>query len=340
MSQLNVGSISVSSAIGLPVVTGGNFPLPQIGAMVYNSDDGVVYISNGSTWIKVGGGQGNDGSTSAKAASSVQELYDSGQTNDGFYYLNVGGQVTQFFVPLATHPGYVMIASWGGGAAAFMPAASGIVNEQINNQGLSVSTGNWAFNNTYGYYRNAGGSDFKYATFSNLGLTYRYVKMRFNLYNYYSNDGQNGRNFLSISSGVGDGMTIMRNNASAGDAQHIFTYYTAISTSDTNSCPSVAGTQPTDVSAGSNPGGFMGNRYCCFSRSGSSYTAEYVRNFTPIAGDNSGGTGPNSFTGDSWYTIDLGTSYNDPMHCVIHSDQDSGNEDTYIKRGVVMVKAA
>ena len=35
----------------------------------------------------------------------------------------------------------------------------------------------------------------------------------------------------------------------------------------------------------------MGNRYTCFSRSGNSYTAEYVRNFQVQPGDNSGGTG-------------------------------------------------
>lgn len=33
----------------------------------------------------------------------------------------------------------------------------------------------------------------------------------------------------------------------------------------------------------------MGNRYTCFSRSGSGYTSEYVRNFT-VQPDNSGGT--------------------------------------------------
>ena len=164
--------------------------------------------------------------------------------------------------------------------------------------------------------------------------------MRMNLYNYYSNDGVNGRNFLNISSGVGDGLTIMRNNSGAGDGQHIFTYYTAISNNDGNSCPSVAGTQPTHVAGGNNPGGFMGNRYTCFSRSGNSYTSEYVRNFSAQAGDNNGGTGPNVFNGDAWFTVDLGQSYTDDMHIVIHSDQDSGNEDTYLKRGCVLVRPA
>ena len=37
---------------------------------------------------------------------------------------------------------------------------------------------------------------------------------------------------------------------------------------------------------------------------------------------------------------DLGTSYNDDMHIVIHSDQASSNEDTYLKRGCVLVRPA
>lgn len=342
MSEIIVGKVTASSTVGLPVVSGGasNYPSPYLGAMIYDADDGFVYVSNGTDWIKLGGGLGNDGSSSSKAAASVQELYDAGQTADGLYYLNINGQVNQFFVPLASHPGYILVASWGGGAAAFMSSAAGITGNDINTEGSTTATGNFASNSTYGYYRNASGSDFKYASFSNYGIAYRYIKVRFNLYNYYSNDGVTSRNFLNISSSVGDGLTIMRNNSSAGDGQHIFTYYTAISNNDGNSCPSVGGMSPTHTQAGNNPGSFMGNRYCCFSRSGSSYTSEYVRNFTPLPGDSSGGTGPNSFTGDSWYTIDLGTTYNDPFHCVIHSDQDSGNEDTYLKRGCVMIKGA
>ena len=74
-----------------------------------------------------------------------------------------------------------------------------------------------------------------------------------NLYNYYSNDGQNGRNFLNISSGVGDGLTIMRDNSQSGDGQHIFTFYTAISNNDGNGLISTAGQQPTHVAGGNNP---------------------------------------------------------------------------------------
>ena len=83
----------------------------------------------------------------------------------------------------------------------------------------------------------------------------------------------------------------------------------------------------------------MGNRYTCFSRSGSGYTSEYAETLQ-YSRDNSGGTGLNVFNGDAWFTVDLGTSYSDDMHVVIHSDQDSGNEDTYLKRGCVLVRPA
>ena len=97
---------------------------------------------------------------------------------------------------------------------------------------------------------------------------------------------------------------------------------------------------PTMQAGGNNPGGFMSNRYNCFSRSGNGFTSEYVRNFSTLPGDNSGGTGPNVLTGDSWYTVDMGSDKSHDMHIVIHSDQDSGNEDTYLKRGVVLVRPA
>ena len=315
---------------------------PSTGMIRFNTEELQVEVYNGNSWLQVirASSGGNNGGTAATAAASVQELMDAGVAADGNYYLNLDGTVRRFFVPVNSHPYYLLIGNWGGGGSAFFSNASALSGNNLNDTGDTTPAGNFATNSTYGYYRNVSGSDYRYATFSNRGVSYRYVKMRFNLYNYYSNDGVNGRNFLNISSSVGDGMTIMRNNTGAGDGQHIFTYYTAISNNDGNSCPSVAGMQPTHVAGGNNPGGFMGNRYTCFSRSGSSYTSEYVRNFTVQPGDNSGGTGPNVFNGDAWFTVDLGTSYTDDMHVVIHSDQDSGNEDTYLKRGCVLVRPA
>ncbi len=315
---------------------------PTTGMIRFNSELLQVEVWNGSSWLQVvkASSGGNNGGTPATAAANVQELMDAGVASDGNYYLNLDGTIRRYFIPVNSHPYYILIGNWGGGGAAFFSNASSLSAQNLNDTGDTTPTGTFAYNSTWGYYRNASGSDFKYATFSNRGVSYRYVKVRMNLYNYYSNDGQNGRNFLNISSGVGDGLTIMRNSSGAGDGQHIFTYYTAISNNDSNSCPSVAGSQPTHIAGGNNPGGFMGNRYTCFSRSGSSYTSEYVRNFSVQAGDNSGGTGPNVFNGDAWYTLDLGTNYTDDMHIVIHSDQDTGNEDTYLKRGCVLVRPA
>lgn len=331
------------SHFGLPVGNTSERPSPaQAGMIRFNYELEQVEVYTGTDWLKLlrVGQTGNNGSTEALAAASVQELYDAGVSADGTYWMKPDGVARRYFVPLQSEPFYVLFANYGGAANAFFNNAGAYTGNQLDDVGTSTSTGNFASNGTYGYYRNAGGSDFKYATVDNRGLTYRYVKMKFHLYNYYSNDGQNGRNFLSISSGVGDGMTIMRNDAGAGDAQHIFTYYTAISNSDSNSCPSNTGTQPTFTSSGSNPGGFMGNRYTCFSRSGSGYTSEYVRNFTTLPGDNGGGTGPNVLNGDAFFTVDLGQNYSNQMHVVIHSDQDTGNEDTYLKRGVVLVRPA
>ena len=315
---------------------------PAVGMIRFNTEELQVEVYNGSSWLQIirASAGGNDGSTPALAAANVQELMDSGVAADGNYYMNIDGTTRRYFVPINSHPYYILIGNWGGGGAAFFSNASSLSGQNLSDQGDTTPTGNFAYNSTWGYWRNVSGSDYRHATFSNRGVSYRYVKVRMNLYNYYSNDGQNSRNFLNISSGVGDGLTIMRDNSGAGDGQHIFTFYSGISNNDSNSCPSVAGQQPTHVAGGNNPGGFMSNRYTCFSRSGSGYTSEYVRNFTVQAGDNSGGTGPNVFNGDAWFTVDLGSTYNDSMHIVIHSDQDSGNEDTYLKRGCVLVRPA
>ena len=327
----------------LPVGTTAQRPSsPFTGMIRFNSELLQVEVWNGSSWLQIvrASAGGNNGSTPDKAAANVQELMDAGVAADGNYYMNIDGTTRRYFVPINSHPYYILIGNWGGGAPVFFSNAGALTGQNLNDQGDTTPTGNFDYNSTWGFFRNVSGSDYRHATFSNRGITYRYVKMRMNLYNYYSNDGVNGRNFLNISSGVGDGLTIMRNNSGAGDGQHIFTYYTAISNNDGNSCPSVAGTQPTHVAGGNNPGGFMGNRYTCFSRSGNGYTSEYVRNFSAQAGDNNGGTGPNVFNGDAWFTVDLGQSYTDDMHIVIHSDQDSGNEDTYLKRGCVLVRPA
>lgn len=341
MSQVSASQLTASSKVNLPTYNGsGNFPSHSSGAMIFDTSTQKVYVSNGSAWLEVGGGlSGNDGSSFAKAASTVQELYDAGQTADGFYYLNIEGQVNEYFVPLQSHPYYIAVASWNNGISTFFTAGSGVTGNNIDRTGRQTPTGNFTLNGTYGYYRNTSTeSDFRYATFSNWGISYRYVKMKFNLYNYYSNDGVNGRNFLGISSGVGDGLTVMRNASSQGDSQHIFTYYTAINNNDGNSCPSIAGSSPTHTAGGNNPGSYMGSRYCCFSRSSpAGFTTEYVRNFTPFTGDTAGTT-PNSFTGDAWYTVDLGATYTDSFNVVISSDQTSSNEDTYLRRGVVMIR--
>lgn len=338
------GTIEFDSgaSFAVPVGTSAQRPTSPVGGMLrYNSELDRLEFYDGTTWQTFIGGSGApNGLTEATAVTSVQALYDAGQVTDGSYWINFDGTARQYFVPLNSHPYYILVGNWGGGADKFLQNASALSGNQLNNNGDNTPTGNWANNGTYGYYRNTGGSDFKYATMDARGIQYRYVKMKFNLYNYYSNDGVTARNFLGISSNVGDGVTIMRDNSSEGDSQHIFTYYSAISNDDSNGCPSATPTFPSHVRVGTNPGAFMGTRFCCFSREGSSYTSEYVRNFTPYAGDSSGGTVPNAFTGDAWYEMDLGINNPQNLHCVIHSDQDSSNEDTYIKRGVVLVRPA
>ena len=205
----------IDSGLVLPVGTTAQRPAsPSVGMIRFNSELIQVEVWSGSSWLQVikASSGGNIGGTPADAASSVQELMDAGVAADGNYYMNLDGTTRRYFVPINSHPYYILIGNWGGGGAAFFSNASALTGETLNDQGDTTPTGNFAYNSTWGYYRNVSGSDYRHATFSNRGITYRYVKVRMNLYNYYSNDGQNGRNFLNISSGVGDGLTIMRDN--------------------------------------------------------------------------------------------------------------------------------
>ena len=329
------------ATFSIPVGTTAQRPSSPVSGMIrYNTTESQLEYYDSSNWRKfVGSSTTATGTTQGSALNSVQELYDIGHQADGLYWLNLDGTARQYYVPLQSHPYYIMMGNWGGGASKFFSGsdAGSLTGRELNGQGDLTPEGNWANNGTYGYYRSAGGSDFRYATMNRRGISYRYVKFKFNLYNYYSNDGVNGRSFLGLG-GVGDGLTLMRDNSGDGDGQHIFTYFTALSNQDGNSCPSSTGYYPSHRRQGNNPSGFISNRFTCWSREGNGYTSEYVRNFTPFAGDNGGGTKPNVYNGDVWYTVDMGQNYSHNMHCVIHSDQDSGNEDTYLKRGVVLVR--
>ena len=331
-----------TGALSVPAGTTAQRPAsPFNGMFRYNTDNGSIEVYTTGSWRILN--LGKDGLTSGNAATSVQDLYNAGQTADGLYWFNFGGSNIQLFAPLTSHPYYIVIGNWGGGGEAFLSNASSLSGLNLNAQGTTTPTGNWTLNATYGYYRNDGTeSNFKYATISNQGFSWRYAKFRFNLYNWYSNDGFNSTRDLAslgITGIVGDGLTIMRNNSADGNGQHMFTYVHSIAANG-YLCPN-GGTAPTMQTSGVSPQAFIGNNYCCIHANRSNdYTTEYVRNFNTLqAGDNSGGVAPTAFPGDSWFTIDTTATRTHGMNIVIHSDQNNANEDTYIKRGVVMVKA-
>lgn len=340
MSIINCGQISPTVGVQLPNFTTGTRPSnPATGLIIYNTTTEYMELYNGVEWINVGGGPQADGSTPAKAATSVQEILDAGKTADDFYYFNFGNGVERLYAPLSTDPGYVCIASWNGGLSSFFGAA--VTGNQLNPDGAETPIGSLSLNSTYGYHRNTGTEgDYKWATISHRNIVWRYAKFRFHLYNYYSNDGFTANRNLSnlgISGNCGDGLTILRNNPSDGNGQHIFTYLHSINQGGYY-C-SNGGTSPTMSTGGVAVPSHIGSRFCCIHRTAGGYAAEYVRNFTPLAGDNSGGSTPSVYPGDAWYTVDTGSSRNHGLHVAIHSDQATANEDTYMKRGVLMVKA-
>ena len=183
---MNIDGIGLNplSHFKLPVGTTAQRPSsPFVGMIRFNSE-----LLQVEVWVVVHGcvkasSGGNNGATPASAAANVQELMDAGVAADGNYYMNLDGTTRRYFVPINSHPYYILIGNWGGGGAAFFSNASALSGENLNDQGDTTPTGNFAYNSTWGYYRNVSGSDFRHATFSNRGVTYRYVKMRMNLYN-------------------------------------------------------------------------------------------------------------------------------------------------------------
>ncbi len=202
------GNIEMDSgaSFSVPVGTTAQRPSSPVGGMLrYNTELGELEFYDGSNWATfIGAADGAaGGTTEGTAVTSVQGLYDAGLQQDGFYWLNFDGTAREYFVPLESHPYYILMGNWGGGASRFFGTqASALSGRELNTQGDLTPEGNFANNGTYGYYRNAGGSDFRYATMDRRGISYRYVKCKFNLYNYYSNVVLNVRNSLAFRSGV------------------------------------------------------------------------------------------------------------------------------------------
>jgi hypothetical protein len=275
-----------------------------------------------------------DGSTSALAARSADELIQNGQTANGDYWLNFDGTPRQFFCPLATFPGYILMANWSDGASTFLTGGPSGLNL---NQAATRTTSIGDFQGpdaTYGYRRNVGGAGDRSAINSVFGYQYRYVKFKFHLYHYYSMDASNS-NYSPYSIGnIGDGFTLAMNNAALGGGQHIFTYFMGIQDGANTlyNCPGRGGTAPTRYGGSPQPGTFMGNRFACSTDDASSYGANYWGYF---AGSSGRQTNPYL---DAWYDVDLGARYSNSIRAILHSDQDSGNEEPYMRRGCILVR--
>ena len=159
----------------LPVGTTAQRPSSPFAGMIrYNSELLQVEVWNGSDWLQIvkASSGGNNGATPASAAANVQELMDAGVAADGNYYMNLDGTTRRYFVPINSHPYYILIGNWGGGGSVFFSNASALTGQNLSDQGDTTPTGNFAYNSTWGYYRNVSGSDFRYATFSNRGVSY------------------------------------------------------------------------------------------------------------------------------------------------------------------------
>jgi hypothetical protein len=275
-----------------------------------------------------------DGSTSARAATSADAINNLSPGNfaNGDYWLNLDGTARQYYCPLTTFPGYILMVNYLDGASTFISGAPSGANLNIAATRSTIVGDFQGPNATYGYFRNVGVAGDRSAVQSNFNYSFRYVKVRCHWYNYFSNDATAASYSAYNIGNLGDGITFALDSSGLGSAQHIFTYFLGIQEVPYN-CPPSGGTAPTRNGGGSAAPGYMGNRFTCAVRDAAGYTTEYQGNFTGQVG-----TATNPLNGDSWYDIDLGTTRNLSIRTILHSDQDSSNEEVYLRRAAVLVR--
>ena len=142
MSSLNVGTLTTSVGVQLPIFTDASRPVsPEIGLMIFNSDSGAVEIYGSTGWKPVGRSafgtaftitstdQGGSGTGSYDLATSSATF-----TTSGYYVMNA---------PSSMRIKVQMWGSGGGGGSAATPnyGSAGGYTEGI----LEIESGNYIF---------------------------------------------------------------------------------------------------------------------------------------------------------------------------------------------------
>ena len=142
MSSLNVGTLTTSVGVQLPIFTDASRPVsPEIGLMIFNSDSGAVEIYGSTGWKPVGRsvfgtaftitstGQGGSGTGSYDLATSSAIF-----TTSGYYVMNA---------PSSMRIRVQMWGSGGGGGSSSTPnyGSAGGYTEGI----LEIESGNYTF---------------------------------------------------------------------------------------------------------------------------------------------------------------------------------------------------
>jgi len=286
-----------------------------------------------------------DGSTSTLAPAAATSIYDLGVTTNGYYWLNLDGTARQFYCDM-TNGGWIMVAHWspntdnsgtaavgstsyaasvGGYTGATNAAVSqpGSANDLYNNYGALNSTyggqtGSWVWNsNTRG--TNTGGSWFRNSTDPSGGKVACY---RPNNYGYSWSQCKYGLR-LSAPNGSGaynsqDGFPSQARNINQAYVDGI-SVTSGSSTSRTH--------QWTYAYDGTATGGNFGEGY------GGNVATFIAGNYTTMYTTTSG-----SAYQDVTKSFTLGSASTTPPEFRNISDQDSDNEDTYIRGFYIFLK--
>lgn len=122
MSNLNVGKLTSSSGVRLPLVTAGTRPTGEAGLLVYNSTTKKIELYDGTSWREVFSAE-EIGTTANTPAADARQIYAANPSaTNGLYYISTAnGGVKQVYCDFTTPDengdrGWMLVASWASGS--------------------------------------------------------------------------------------------------------------------------------------------------------------------------------------------------------------------------------
>ena len=269
-----------------------------------------------------------DGSTQAQANTSAVDIYNLGITTNGYYYINLDGTVRQIYCDMA-NGGFMLLGHW---------------SENTNNSG-SPSVGSTSYASSVGGFTGANNTAVSAPNTAD------------NLYNNYgalvNNNAQSGNwEWDSTTRGLGGGGSWYRNSSNASEGK-IVSYrpnnYTYSWTHCKYGFKIIGGGSLDEFTGFPNINQAYVDGLAVSSGSSTSRTHQYSFRINGASTGGGAGSSTPSFVGGNFQTLSSGSnvnvtgnfnisSTNIPPEFRISSDQETSNEDVYIRAFYIFLK--